>query len=122
MIYGAPDGTDRREFAELRRQIVSSVATTMKVNPDWVRVFFPEDLLQEPINPSEGATTVYVRLETAMFSTEPGEITPKNGLDPDVTVGAIGDIVWNAFNGAREVEVCIVQLHPSWKALLSPNE
>ena len=115
-VLGLPKDMSSEEMVSLRWEIVSVVARQMNCQSSWVRPFFVQDMLGEPEMDGDGANTIYVRLDTAMFS---GELDDET-LPLDVT-SALAQVVWDAFGGKREVEVFIGELNPKWKKLLKAS-
>src|SRR5689334_2866354 len=106
-VNGCPSETPQKVLSTLRRKLVKSVSRKMGVSPSWVRPFFPKDMLDDPTSELDGSSTIYVRLETGMFS---GELTAEQESKAVGVVSAIAQIVFDAFEGKFEVEVMIVHL------------
>jgi hypothetical protein len=118
-ISGLPSKLHKSFLLNLRKTIVSIVADKMQIPIEWVRVFFPTDLLDDPQFPEEGCQTIYITLETAMLhNSQDIEIT-KIGLN---TVTAIARTVWGQLDGKYEVEVFVQHLDPSLKVKLTRLE
>ena len=112
-VWGIPENATDTVLLQLRRNIILSLIETMKVDPGWVRVFFPRDLLNDPAQPEDGNNTIYMSIETGMFYSE-----PENSLDPKGVTQAIAHIVWQTFEGQYEVECFIGNHNPSWVSLI----
>jgi len=108
-VLGIPAGTPQPDLMEMRREIVRAVSYFMTTRKDWVRVNTFEDLLPEPVIEDDGSSLICVRLDTGMF-----EGQDKDAMAPNLVTAALLEIVWNAFGGRYEVEVCVDQLHPDW--------
>lgn len=120
IVHGIPEHTATSKLTDLRRSIVASVSETMSspgvpVPASWIRPIFVRDMLGEPEVESDGCNTIYVRVDTAMFS---GKLDEEDETWPLVVVSALAQIIWDAFSGKYEVEVFIGELNPKWKKLL----
>lgn len=114
-VYGVPDTAEKDTLRLLRRDIVATVVEAMDCEQSWVRVFFPTFHLEEPQDPEEGCHTIYVAIDTGMFT---GSAVANREVQ-NVT-DAIGNVIFDAFRGRREVEVFIRDLNNRWKTLLPP--
>lgn len=117
MISGIPRGTSEELLRQLRLDVVACVSKHMNVKPSWVHPFFLEDMLPTAVLPEEGSSTIYVRLDTAMFHGKPEqhEVAGK-------VVTELAFVVWSAFKGRFEVECFIGDLDPLNKALLEAEQ
>ncbi|MBI4359280.1 MAG: hypothetical protein HY577_01735 [Candidatus Nealsonbacteria bacterium] len=62
-VWGVPDSVSRVTLAELRDQIIKTVAREMGCKPEWVRVFYPQDMLAQGENED-----VFVYVKTAVLA------------------------------------------------------
>ena len=112
-VWGVPESTSNAELLQLRQSIVSSLVEAMKVDPSWVRVFFPRDLLTDPVQAEDGSHTIYMSIETGMLYGQ-----SENDPDPKAVTQAIAKVVWQTFEGQYEVECFIGNHNPSWVSLI----
>lgn len=113
IVWGIPYGTPNFVLVELRKNIVATLAETMPVKAGGIHVFFPDDMLGEPTDISEGSSTIYVQLDTAMFfdRSDTDELVKK-------VLEAITLVIFEAFDGKYEVEAFVGDLNPAWKYLI----
>lgn len=117
IVYGIPQGTSDEKLAKLRENIVAKLVEVMEVPANWVRPFFPFDLLPDPQTEADGSNTIYVALDTGMFHGKENADT----LASKVTE-ALARVVWDAFEGRFEVECMVHGLNPNWKTLIEVKE
>ena len=120
IVHGIFESTATSTLTELRRSIVASVSKTMglpgvPVPASWIRPIFVRDMLGESEVEADGCNTIYVRVDTAMFS---GKFDEEDESWPLVVVSELAQVIWDAFGGRYEVEVFIGELNPKWKKLL----
>lgn len=107
-----PANTPKTVLRELRRNVVTTLAEN-GVKREWTRPLFPADLLNEvPTDASEGATTIYCRLDTALFDEKPDPVREKH------ITADLAQIIWEAFDRKFEVEVFIGNLKLASKTLI----
>ena len=116
ILFGVPEDTPEEVLKVLRRDIVATLASKMRVPANWIHPFFPKDLLGEPEEEADGSSTIYVSLDTAMFH----GVTNVDALAKEVTQ-ALAEVVWEAFSGRYEVEVFIGDLNKEWKYLIKAS-
>lgn len=119
-VWGVPFHVNDDRLLLLRQDIVSSIHLTMStlevpVPKNWVRPFFPLDRLDMPKEPNEGAQTIYVELDTAMFNRP---LDPEDETLPLAVMEHLAQTVWDAFDGVYEVEACLVHLDAAAKKLI----
>lgn len=115
-VWGIPEHTPDSTLIELRRTVVSTVIESMKVDPAWVRVFFPKDLLTAPAQSGDGNNNIYVTIETGMLYNQ-----PESSPEPKNITQAVALVIWQAFKGQVEVECFIGNHNPTWVSLLHAN-
>lgn len=113
-VNGVPKSANKTTLVILRQEIVNTLAQKMGSPANWIRTYFPVDMLDEPELEADGARTIYVQLHTAMFATKPDT----DALAKDVAY-ALAELVWNSFRGRYEVECFVVALNPEQKCLIS---
>ena len=117
-VNGLPSSTSKAVLRQIRVGIVEAVTASLpQVPKSWTRPYFPADLLDEaPKNENEGAGTIYVRMDSAMFVGEKGYATIKKRV-----IKALCDVVWKALGGKFEVEGGICKLDEESMVLLPPS-
>lgn len=119
IITGIRGSTSKDTLRDMRRKIVAAITEHLPGVPKhWTNPSFPADLLDEdPQTEDDGASTIYVRLDTAMFTGKSDTAETKKAV-----LQAICDIVWEAFEGKYEVEGFIGQLDKEGKVLIEPKK
>lgn len=117
LIYGIPENTDQELLRELRRDIVKSVVRTMEAPQDWVHPIFPRDLLGPAEAPEDGTSTLYLRLDTALFH----GLHPTAG-EPLKVLNDLAQLVEEAFDGQYSVEAVVGELHSEWKVIVKASK
>jgi len=82
----------------------------MDCKPDWVRPFFPADLLWRPVEP-EACRTIFIELGTAMLRGKPKEKTEQ-------ILEALCKVVSDTFQGRYEVEAFVADFDPEARVVL----
>ena len=119
IVYGIPKYTSQKVLVALRKAIVASLPETMGTPAEWNRPFFVTDSLGEPVEPSDGSSTIYVRLDTAMFY---GKSEEDAGNLARKATAALAIVIWNAFDGEYDVEVFVGNLNSFWKSLINARD
>ncbi len=112
IVYGVPKDTPQDVLTKLRRDIVAALVKA-NVPQKWIRPLFPADLLDEPKEEADGASTIYVKLDTGMLHDKPdAKVVAERLLRP------LAQLIWDAFSGKYEVEAFIGDLNTEWKVLI----
>jgi len=117
-IWGMPNTVTDEQLLELRENLIIQLADKMDVARNWVRIFFPEERLNNYAIPDQASKTVYITIETGMFySKEENDELPSN------TTRVIAETVWLMLEGQYEVECFIGNHNPKWVSLIhaKPN-
>lgn len=119
IVWGMPIEISTAVVEQLRRDIVRTLAEKIDISPSWVHPFFPVDLLEEPTQESEGGNTVYISLETGLFFNLPfnSSLIEQQAKAQDITM-SLAKVVWDALNGAYEVECFVSNLDPAWRSII----
>lgn len=112
-IWGMPDTVQDTQLLELREKIIVQLADKMDVARNWVRVFFPNDRLNNYAPPDQASKTIYITIETGMFYT-----TAESSEHPNSTTHVIAETIWNMLGGQYEVECFIGNHNPKWVSLI----
>jgi hypothetical protein len=108
---------------KLYDDIVDYLKSSMKTPPEWIGPEFPQDLLGG-CRPGTACQTIWVTLDTAMFSQKIAKGMEKEEVDRIVkeTTDGLIDIIWSAFDGKYEVEVAINSFDKNWMNLKLPKK
>src|SRR5262249_15189059 len=112
-VWGMPIAVKDAQLLELREKIIAQLADKMEAPRNWVRVFFPDERLNNYELPDQASKTIYITIETGMFYTK-----EENSDQPNSTTRIIAETVWLMLDGQYEVECFIGDHNPKWVSLI----